>query len=99
MRPYLEQLHADYREHELQQTGDQHNVADGLYRDNHALDYMLNDAERKIKRRTQIMIKSSNQKVREIEHHTRCHTLHLNYVKRNAGVFFSNVASVGCGVK
>lgn len=39
--PYLEQLDSYYRKHELKEAGDQHYVANGLYSNYHALDYML----------------------------------------------------------
>lgn len=38
---YLEQLHADDGEHELQQVRDQHDIADRLDRHYHTLDHIL----------------------------------------------------------
>lgn len=40
-KKYLEQLHADDGEHELQQVRDQHDVADRLDRHDHTLDHIL----------------------------------------------------------
>ncbi|MPC08104.1 hypothetical protein E2C01_000679 [Portunus trituberculatus] len=40
-RVYLEQLDSNNSKHELQQTGDQHDVADGLNGHYDALNYML----------------------------------------------------------
>lgn len=39
--PYLEELDSDTSEHEIQQHGDQDDVADGFDGHKHALDHML----------------------------------------------------------
>lgn len=39
--PYLEELHSDTSEHELQQRGDDHDVADGPDSHKHTLDHVL----------------------------------------------------------
>lgn len=38
---YLEQLYSDNGKHELQEVGDQHDIADGLNGNYHAFHYIL----------------------------------------------------------
>lgn len=42
-KEYLEQLNANVGEHKVEQKGDQHNVADGFDRNDHALNHVLNE--------------------------------------------------------
>ena len=53
-RSYLEQLHPDDSEHELEQECDQHDVVDGLHSHNDALDHMLQPYNRIIHNRSNL---------------------------------------------
>ena len=46
--PYLEELHSDDGEHELEQTGNEHDVADGFHRHDDALHDVLGEIKRNI---------------------------------------------------